>query len=50
MDDSTKIIETSTNLKDGQNKCPNCGSTEINLNINTGKLKCLYCRTEFEPI
>lgn len=47
MSDS-KIIETNIK-KDGQNKCPNCGSTEISLNINTGKLKCLYCRSEFEP-
>mgnify|MGYP003423845569 FL=1 len=30
-------------------KCPKCGSTDIATNINTGKLKCAYCRFEFEP-
>lgn len=50
MSNSTKIIDTSSHQKDGQNKCPNCGSTDINLNITSGKLKCLYCRTEFDPI
>ena len=42
-------IMDNTSKKDGQNRCPNCGSTDISLNINTGKLKCLYCRSEFEP-
>ena len=43
------IIKTDIGSKDGQNKCPNCGSTEIETNANTGKLRCLYCRNEFEP-
>jgi len=33
----------------GVNRCPNCGSTEINLNKKTSLLKCVYCRAEFEP-
>lgn len=43
------IVQTDTGANDGQNKCPSCGSTEISLNVNTGKLKCRYCRCEFEP-
>ena len=42
------IIDTNSNSKDGQNKCPNCGATEISLNFKSGKLRCLYCRSEFE--
>lgn len=44
-----KIVQTDTGAKDGQNKCPKCGSTEISTNINTGKLRCHFCRCEFEP-
>ena len=43
------IVKTDVGAKDGQNKCPNCGATEISINPSTGKLKCNYCRTEFEP-
>lgn len=43
------IVQTDVDSKDGQNKCPKCGATEITLNVNTGKLKCRYCRYEFEP-
>ena len=35
--------------KSGQSKCPNCGSTDISMNPNTGKLRCNFCRTQFEP-
>jgi len=45
----TVVVQTDTGAKDGQNKCPSCGSTEISLNVNTGKLKCKFCRCEFEP-
>jgi len=41
--------ETHT-LEDGQNKCEKCGSTEISLNIKTGKLRCHWCRHEQAPI
>lgn len=47
--DVLKIVQTDVGAKDGQNKCPRCGATEISLNVNTGKLKCRYCRGEFEP-
>lgn len=45
--ENAKVIKTDINSKDGQNKCPKCGATEIVLNPNTGKLKCMYCRFEF---
>ena len=46
--DEVKIVKTDVGAKDGQNKCPKCGSTEISLNPRTGKLRCHYCRCEFE--
>ena len=36
--------------KDGQIKCPKCGATDIETNIKTGKLRCNFCRHEFEPV
>lgn len=45
-----KIVQTDTDSKDGQTKCPKCGATDISTNVNTGKLRCNFCRHEFEPI
>ena len=42
------IVKTDVGSKDGQNKCPKCGATDISLNINKGCLRCNYCRYEFE--
>lgn len=44
-----KIIRTDEGSKDGQNKCPMCGATDISVNAKTGKLRCNFCRHEFEP-
>lgn len=44
-----RIVQTDVGAKDGQNKCPKCGATDISLNIKNGKLRCNYCRHEFEP-
>ena len=44
-----KIIQTDVGAKDGQNKCPKCGSTDISLNVKKGMLRCNFCRFEFEP-
>ena len=44
-----KIIQTDVGAKDGQNKCPKCGSTDISLNSSNGLLRCAFCRHEFEP-
>ena len=48
--DEPTIVQTDVGAKDGQNKCPKCGATDISLNVNTGKLRCNFCRHEFEPI
>ena len=47
--DEQKIIQTDVGAKDGQNKCPKCGATDISLNVNKGLLRCNFCRHEFEP-
>ncbi len=47
--DEPKIVQTDIGAKDGQNKCPQCGSTDISVNAKTGKLRCNFCRHEFEP-
>lgn len=44
---STKIIKTDIGAKDGQNKCPKCGATDCSLNMQTGRLRCNFCRHEF---
>lgn len=46
--DVTTIIQTDMAAKDGQNKCPKCGATDIEVNVNTGHLRCNFCRYEFE--
>lgn len=43
------IVKTDVGAKDGQNKCPKCGGTDIAINMNTGRLRCYFCRHEFEP-
>ena len=43
-----KVIEVGNKIKDGQYVCPNCGSSQIEPNPKTGKLKCAYCACEFE--
>ena len=47
--DEPKIVQTDIGSKDGQNKCPQCGSTDIAVNAKTGRLRCNFCRHEFEP-
>ena len=42
------IVQTDVGAKDGQDKCPKCGSTDIATNTNNGKLRCNFCRHEFE--
>jgi len=44
-----KIVQTDAGAKDGQNKCPKCGASDISLNVNKGHLRCNFCRHEFEP-
>ncbi|MBQ3415203.1 MAG: TFIIB-type zinc ribbon-containing protein [Clostridia bacterium] len=47
-ENNIKVVKTDDGAKDGQNKCPKCGATDISLNVNNGKLRCNYCRHEFE--
>jgi len=44
--EQNEVANTANGPKDGQNKCEKCGSTEISLNVNTGKLRCHWCRHE----
>ncbi len=48
QEDEIKIVKTDTDTLDGQNKCPKCGSTDISLDISNSKLRCNYCRYEFD--
>ena len=48
-ENEAKVVKTDVNAKDGQNKCPKCGATDISLNVKNGKLRCNFCRHEFEP-
>ena len=44
--EETIIVDTSSDLEDGQTKCEKCGSTEISLNPTNGNLRCHFCRHE----
>lgn len=44
------VIKTDVDSSNVQEKCPKCGATDISLNINSGKLRCNFCRYEFEPL
>ena len=45
-----KVVDTSGGAADGQTKCPKCGATDISLSVKTGKLRCNFCRHQFDPI
>lgn len=49
INSNDNIIKTDEGAKDGQNKCPKCGATDIALNPKKGTLRCNFCRHEFEP-
>ncbi|MCL2424321.1 MAG: TFIIB-type zinc ribbon-containing protein, partial [Micrococcales bacterium] len=36
-----------TGAKQGVNRCPACGSTDVALRVETGKLACQFCRHEW---
>ena len=46
--EESKVVKTDVDAKDGQNKCPKCGATDISLNVKKGLLRCNYCRYQFE--
>lgn len=41
------VVQTDADAKDGLSKCPQCGSTEISLNVASGLLRCHFCRVEW---
>lgn len=43
------VVDTAAGSQNGQTKCPKCGATEITPIGEGGKLKCNFCRHEFEP-
>jgi len=45
--DPAAIDTASAELKDGLNRCPKCGSTDIRQKLGTDQLICLYCRNEW---
>lgn len=49
LNQEAKVVKTDEGAKDGQNKCPQCGATDISLNAKTGMLRCNFCRHEFKP-
>lgn len=49
MEKQVEDINNINNSGNGQSKCPRCGATDISLNINTGLLRCNFCRYEFSP-
>ena len=45
--DPAAIDTSAVELKDGLNRCPKCGSTDIRQRSGTDLLICLYCRNEW---
>ena len=45
--DPVAIDTAAEELKDGQNRCPKCGATDIKQRPGTDLLICLYCRNEW---
>lgn len=45
--DPVAIDTSAAELKDGLNRCPKCGATEIRQKPGTDVLICLYCRNEW---
>lgn len=43
-----KIVETDRGRADGRTQCPKCGSSDISMDATSGKLRCNFCRHEFE--
>jgi transposase-like protein len=41
------VVQTDNGAKNGIDKCPYCGSSDISINPATGLLRCHYCHREF---
>ncbi len=44
------IIDMHGDASHGQNKCPSCGASDISHKKGTDKLRCNFCRCEFDPV
>ncbi len=44
------IIDMHGDSEHGQNKCPSCGASDISQKKGTDKLRCNFCRCEFDPV
>ena len=42
------MVKATKSEKNGINRCPNCGGSDVKLDIKSGKLKCNSCRTLFD--
>ena len=45
--DPVALDTSAEELKDGLNRCPKCGSTDVRLKLGTDVLVCQYCRNEW---
>jgi DNA-directed RNA polymerase subunit RPC12/RpoP len=45
--DPEALDTANAELRDGLNRCPRCGSTDVQLRPATGMLVCLFCRNEW---
>ena len=48
MAEEIKVIDTNNGEKHGENRCPQCGASDVTYNTKKGKLICNYCYTEFD--
>lgn len=48
MPDPVSLNTASSTLKDGLNRCPQCGATDIRHKPGTDLLVCLYCRHQWQ--
>lgn len=46
--DPVALDMSATELRDGLNHCPKCGSTDIRLRAGSDRLICLFCRHEWQ--
>ncbi|NQW51215.1 MAG: TFIIB-type zinc ribbon-containing protein [Rhodospirillales bacterium] len=46
--DPVAIDTSAAELKDGLNRCPKCGSTDIRHKVGSDLLVCVYCRNEWD--
>ena len=48
MAEEIKEVDTNSKEKNGENRCPQCGASDVTYNIKKKKLVCNYCYTEFD--